>query len=477
MILNFQNDKNFTLKGRIIWHDKATSSYGVDLSEYETNFPDYFEGYLSALETTKKVIDRREKTDRRETKIDGENLKTRKTDRREEKPFFLKCKKYNLIKNLMKDGNCFFLRELATGSMNKIIVNGKEFLNFGSNNYLGLTYHPEVKEAGIKAIEKYGLGSGGVRVLSGTIDLHNQLERKLANFKGGEDCIVYPSGYSGNVGVVSGLAGKDDVLIIDEKAHASLIDGCILSGAVFEKFRHNNLEDLEKKLNKYSNNQSRLIITDGVFSMDGDICPLPELYAIANKYNAAILVDDAHATGVIGENGRGTASHFGMEGKISLNVGTLSKGLGNIGGFTVASKDIVHYLKHNSRAFLFSTSLPPSICAGTMKAIEILERDTTIMDALWRNIKFLTSELQNLGFDLGDTKTAIIPIMVYDDVKIHKFVRLLADEGIFLNSVIYPAVKRKQARARLSLMATHTQQDLEILVSILKKAGKKMEII
>lgn len=467
------DNKNVLNKGRVIWSDPKLALYGIDLSEYKEEISEYWTGYISGVASNE--VDRREKKERRERK-EKKNKDVRRSERRENYPIFLKVKRYNRIKNMMNTNRYFYLRELESGSKNRIMINGKEYINFGSNNYLGMTTHPEVIEAGIKAMEKYGIGSGSVRVLGGTMDLHNELEQKLAKFKSGEDCVVFATGYSSNVGVVSCIADMTDELIVDEKSHASLIDGSILSKAKIVPFRHNNMKDLERILNK-NKALSKLIITDGVFSMDGDIAPLDKIYKLGEEYNTPVLVDDAHATGVIGKNGRGTASHFGLEGKIALNVGTLSKALGNIGGFVVSDKNIIHYLKHSSRAFLFSTSLPPAICATTIKAIDILERDDSLLKSLWDNINFVKKELLSLGFDLGLTETAIIPIVIKDDLKTQDFIKLLDSDKIFVNPVIYPAVRKKESRARISIMATHTRLDLEILIESLIKAAKKIGVI
>ncbi len=401
----------------------------------------------------------------------------RSLERRHSKPFFLKCMRYNRMDKLMVNDHYFYLREISSGAGNKIIRNGREMLMFGSNNYLGLANHPEVKEAAIKAVKKYGVGSGGVRVLSGTIDLHNQLEHALAALKGGEDCIVFSSGYSTNVGIISSLVAKDDQVIIDAKAHASIVDGCLLSGNQFSVFKHNDIDDLEDILKLTDRNKNKIIITDGVFSMDGDIAKLDRIYELGNKYSAAVMIDDAHSTGVIGYSGRGTASHFNLEGKIDLTIGTLSKALGGVGGFAVANRRIIHYLKHTSRAFVFSTSLPPAVSAAVLKAIEIINTQPELHAQLSANINYTITSLKAQGFNIGLTESAIIPIILKNEKLVYKLTGILENEGIFVSPVAYPAVRKKESRIRISVMATHTKNDLNFLLDTLSKVGKQLHII
>ena len=464
--------------GRIIWEKKEENNlyYGIrfNIKNIEGN-----------IELLKKVIDENKfKAEERRKKVRrNQRLKKkidkRKIERRIDKNIFLKCIQsfYNRSLNVIKNRQYLYLREISSGSENIIYRNGKRYINFASNNYLGFTTHPEVKEAAIKAMEKYGVGSGSVRILSGTMDLHNMLEKELAKFKGGDACLVYPSGYSTNVGVVSCLANKKDILIVDEKSHASIFDGCILSGAKMLIFKHNDTRNLENILKKAGKNSAKLIITDGVFSMDGDIAPLDKIYLLGQNYNAAIMIDDAHSTGVLGKTGKGTTEHFGLDGKIDLTIGTLSKALGGIGGFAVGNKNIIHYLKHNSRSFVFSTSLPPSICAALLKVLEILNNEPQYHLRLWRNINYAKKELINLGFNVGNSKSAIIPIIIGDENMTFKAAYFLEREKIFVNPVIFPAVKLKESRLRVSIMSTHTDENLNFLVTKLKKIGKELNII
>lgn len=437
--------------------------------------PEKIDGFNVFLDNLKMKPNRRESQRRHRQDIILAGNK-RSLERRHSKPFFLKCMRYNRMDKLIVNNHYFYLREISSGAGNKIIRNGREMLMFGSNNYLGLANHPEVKEAALKAVRKYGVGSGGVRVLSGTIDLHNQLEHTLADLKGGEDCIVYSSGYSTNVGIISSLVTKDDQIIIDAKAHASIVDGCLLSGNQFLVFKHNDMDDLEDVLKSTDQNKNKIIITDGVFSMDGDIAKLDRIYELGNKYSSAVMIDDAHSTGVIGYSGRGTASHFNLEGKIDLTIGTLSKALGGVGGFAVANKRIIHYLKHTSRAFVFSTSLPPAISAAVLKAIEIINTQPELHAQLSTNIKYTITGLKALGLNIGLTESAIIPIILKNEKLVYKLTGILENEGIFVSPVAYPAVRKKESRIRISVMATHTKDDLNFLLDTLGRVSKQLHI-
>ncbi|MBI4651521.1 aminotransferase class I/II-fold pyridoxal phosphate-dependent enzyme [Candidatus Desantisbacteria bacterium] len=468
-------------KGRIIWIlEKSIKEfcYGIIFIKWNEEYDaDMFNEYLNNISSNKKIDERRDKFERRKNNL-GTPEDKRKIERRLVKGVFRKCINSKIVHEFLSQEKICFFRELSTASADRIIINKKEMINLGSNNYLGLTTHPKVKEAAIKAIEKYGTGSGGVRILSGTLDLHNQLEYKLAKFKGGEDCVVYSTGYTTNIGTISGLLGKEDVVIIDEKAHASIIDGCNLSGAELLIFNHNDMIDLEKKLKKYGEEKNKLIITDGVFSMDGDIAELDKIYILAQEYNSAVMIDDAHATGVIGEKGKGTSEYFNLMGKIDIIGGTLSKALGSIGGFIAGNKKIIQYLKNTgSRSFLFTTSLPPSVSAGIITAIDVIENEPEIRKQLWANIAFMKDGMKKLGFNIRNTESAIIPIIVGENKKTFKMTEMLGEKGVFVSSVVYPAVKRNESRLRISIMATHTLADLEISLNALEKAGKKIGII
>jgi glycine C-acetyltransferase len=355
----------------------------------------------------------------------------------------------------------------------------REMIMMASNNYLGLTTHPAVVEASKKALEKFGAGAGSVPLLGGTLELHKELENKLAKMKGCEDAIIFTSGYSSNVGCVSALVRKDDVAINDRLNHASIIDGCRLSGGTFRTFKHNDLDSLENVLQTSEERgfNGKLIIVDGVFSMDGDISNLPRIKGIANQYGAKIMIDEAHATGVIGENGRGTPEHFMMEGEIDIVAGTLSKALGIVGGFVASSKEVINYLRFYARSHMFSTALPPASAGALIAGIDVIDNEPDLRAKLWYNINYMISNLKRMGFNLGNAETAIIPIIVGDEEKLKLISREVHQAGIFVNPVYYPAVPKKLSRLRLSLMATHTQEDLDDTLEVMEKAGKKYGLI
>ena len=354
----------------------------------------------------------------------------------------------------------------------------RQMINLASNNYLGLTTHPRVVEAGLAAYREYGAGAGSVPLLGGTMTLHRDLEHKLAAMKGCEDAIIFTSGYSSNVGCVSGLVRKDDVAVNDRLNHASIIDGCRLSGATFRAFRHNDPASLERLLADCDQEyQGKLVIVDGVYSMDGDIARLPELLPLCRKYGARLMIDEAHATGVIGAHGRGTPEHWGLEGQIDIVAGTLSKALGAVGGFICSTREVVHYLRFYARSYMFSTALPPATAASLMAAIDVIHDEPELRERLWDHIKFLTEGLRGLGFDLGKAETAIIPIIVGDMERLKPMSKEVHEAGLFINPVYYPAVPKKQDRLRISLMATLEKKDLEYTLEVLERVGKKYGII
>ncbi|HEX2954576.1 MAG TPA: aminotransferase class I/II-fold pyridoxal phosphate-dependent enzyme [Bacillota bacterium] len=354
----------------------------------------------------------------------------------------------------------------------------REMVMMASNNYLGLTTHPKVVEAGRKAHDKYGAGAGSVPLLGGTLDLHRELEERLAKFKGCEDAIIFTSGYSSNVGCVSAFVRKGDVAINDRLNHASILDGCKLSGGQLRTFLHNDMQSLEKVLQQCDKEYNgKLVIVDGVFSMDGDITPLPDLLKIAHKYGARVMIDEAHASGVIGEHGRGTPEHFHVEGDVDIVAGTLSKALGGVGGFVASTKEVINYLRFYARSYMFSTAMTPAAAGSLIAAIDVIENEPELRERLWYNIKYMISNLRSLGFDLGRAETAIIPVLVPDETILKQMSRDMHQAGIYVNPVYYPAVPKKQSRLRLSLMATHTQEDLDDTIGALEKIGKKYGVI
>ena len=354
----------------------------------------------------------------------------------------------------------------------------RDMVQMASNNYLGLTTHPRVVEAGRQAQEKYGAGSGGVPLLGGYLELHHQLEQRLARFKGTEDCVVFSSGYSSNVGCISALVRKGDVALNDRLNHASLLDGCRFSGAELRTFKHNNMASLAKMLAECNKKYlGKLVVVDGVFSMDGDITDLPAVVKLARQYNARVMIDEAHATGVIGEGGRGTPEHWDMEGEVDIVAGTLSKALGGVGGFICSNAEVVNYIRFYARSYMFSTALPPAVTGSLIEAVNVIETEPELRAALWRNIRYVHDNLRRLGFDIGPTETAIVPILIGDDGKLREIARRVHAEGIFVNPVFYPAVPKRICRLRLSLMATHTAADLDQTLSVIEKVGREFAVI
>jgi glycine C-acetyltransferase len=387
------------------------------------------------------------------------------------------------MNDLKQRGTHFSLRVLEEPQAPECVFDGKRVINLASNNYLGLTTHPKLAEAAIAAIKKYGVGSGAVRTVSGTMQIHMELEEKLARFKKTEACVVFQSGFAANAGTVSAILGKDDFIISDELNHASIIDGARLSKAKIKVFRHKDIGHAEELLKEVAGEPGhKLIITDGVFSMDGDIGPLPALCELAEKYGAIMMVDDAHASGVLGKNGRGTPDHFQVHGRVDVQVGTLSKAIGALGGYVCGSKELIDFLYHRARPFLFSTSHPPSVAATCIAAFDVLEQEPGLMDKLWANIRFFKKELGLLGFNIGGistpaSETPITPIIIGEGRLAMEFSRELFNEGVFTPGIAYPTVAEGKARLRTIMTATHTQEQLSRALEILKSVGKKMGII
>ncbi len=370
------------------------------------------------------------------------------------------------------------LRVLETEQLPVSRFDGRKVINLSSNNYLGLTTHPKLRQRAVEAIEKYGVGSGAVRTIAGTMTLHLALEEKIARFKGVEASVVFQSGFTANAGTVQAILGREDVIISDELNHASIIDGCRLSRAEIKIFPHKDLEACEKVLKELEGRNSRkLLITDGVFSMEGDIAPLPQLVELAEKYGCIMMIDDAHASGVLGRNGRGTVDHFNLHGRVDIQVGTLSKAIGALGGYVCSTRDTIEFLYHRARPFLFSTSHPPSVAATCLAAFEVLEEEPQLVDRLWANTKFFKSGLQNLGFNTGVSETPITPILVGDATLAHQFSSELFQSGVFAQSIGFPTVPQGKARLRTIMTATHTQEELSRALEILKNVGQKLKII
>ncbi len=389
---------------------------------------------------------------------------------------FDKCHGFKKAREFMAVGMYPYFRVIESAQDPEVIINGKRMVMVGSNNYLGLTNHPKVKEAAVEAVKKYGSGCAGSRFLNGTLDIHVKLEEKLARFMRKEAALVFSTGFQVNLGVISALVGKNDTVIIDKMDHASIIDGCRLSYGEVKKFRHNDMSDLERVLAD-ANGKGRLVVVDGVFSMEGDIAKLPEILRLSRKYGAGLMVDDAHGIGVLGTSGRGTAEHFGLEQEVDLIMGTYSKSLASIGGFIAGSEDIVHYIKHFARSLIFSASPPPSTVASVSAALDIIEREPERIQKLWENTRYMLKGFKDLGFDTGNSETPIIPVMVGEDETAFKMAMMLHDEGVFANVAVSPAVPSGKALIRTSYMATHTREHLDQVLDAFKKVGGAMGLI
>ena len=370
-----------------------------------------------------------------------------------------------------------YFRVIDSEQETEVSMKGKKVLMFGSNSYLGLTTHPLIKEASIAAIRKYGTGCAGSRFLNGTLDIHIELENRLAEFVGKEASLVFSTGFQVNIGVIPTIANRNDYILIDDLNHASIIEATRLSFARVLKFRHNNMESLEKMLKLCNPDRIKLIVVDGVFSMDGDIANLPEIVRQAERYNATVMVDDAHSLGVLGPHGTGTAAHFGLTDQVDLIMGTFSKSLASIGGFIASDHDTINYIKHHSRSLIFSASITPASAASVLAALEIIRQEPERIENLWTLTHYTIDRFRELGFDIGHTVTPIIPVLVRDTMKTLMFTRMLQDDGIFVNPVIAPAVNKNAAMIRFSLMATHTKEQVDRALDSFSRLGKKLEII
>ncbi len=359
----------------------------------------------------------------------------------------------------------------------RITVDRRDMINLSSNNYLGLANDPRVKAAAIKAVENYGAGAGAVRPIIGNLQIHDELEARLANFKHVDAALVFTSGFTANAGTIPTLTGEGDVILSDELNHASIIDGCRLSKAPTVRFKHKDMNSLEDALKTHQNAKMRLIITDGVFSMDGDVAPLDEICDLADKYNAAVMVDDAHGSGVMGQNGRGTAYHFNVHKRIDIQLGTLSKAVGVVGGYIAGSSPLKDFLTQRARPFLFSTGHPPAVAGACIAALDIMENDPTLTERLWDNARYFRAGLQKLGYDTGVTETPITPVMVGDEAKTQALQKELRDGGVIALAIVFPTVARGKARIRTMPIAAHTRADLDEAIAVFETAGKKLGII
>ncbi|GAB3902291.1 aminotransferase class I/II-fold pyridoxal phosphate-dependent enzyme [Larkinella knui] len=367
-----------------------------------------------------------------------------------------------------------YFRPIESGQDTEVIIGGKRVLMFGSNSYLGLTNHPVIKEASKRAIEKYGTGCAGSRFLNGTLDIHEELEEKLAAYTGKQAAVLFSTGYQANLGALSCLTGRNDYLILDESNHASIIDGCRLSFSKVIKYAHNDMNDLWKKLSQLPEDGIKLIATDGVFSMEGDIAKLPLLNQIATEFDASVLVDDAHGLGVIGHMGAGTASHFGLTDTTDLIMGTFSKSLASLGGFIASDMETINYLRHRARSLIFSASMTPAAAASTLAALEIIQSEPEHIQRLWENTRYAKELLLANGFDLGASESPILPVYIRNNEHTFLITTILQEEGVFVNPVVSPAVPPQDSLIRLSMMATHTFAQIEEAVDKLARAYRKV---
>lgn len=370
-----------------------------------------------------------------------------------------------------------YFRPIESGQDTEVKIGGKTVLMFGSNSYLGLTNHPKIKEAAECAIRKYGTGCAGSRFLNGTLDIHLELERRLANYVGMQDAVIFSTGFQSNLGALSCLTGRHDYIILDEYSHASIIDGSRLAFSKVIKYAHNDMEDLERRLRNLPEQAVKFIAFDGVFSMEGDIARLPEIVTIADRYGANIMVDDAHSLGVLGEKGAGTASHFGLTDKVDVIMGTFSKSLASLGGFIAGHADIIDYLRHRARALIFSASMTPASVASVIAALDIIESEPEHIESLWNNTRYATRLLTEEGFDLGPTESPILPVYIRDNLKTFQLTKTLLEQGIFVNPVVSPAVPAEASLIRFSIMATHTFSQIEEAIDKLSKACEQVGVI
>jgi len=391
---------------------------------------------------------------------------------------FDKCLEFKKKVDYLKLQNQFFyLREIDPAATPIVTMKGRKIIMLGSNNYLGLTSHPKVVETTVKAIREYGTGACSSRVLTGTTSLHTQLEKKLAEFKGTEDAVVFSTGFMTMMGTITAITEAGDTILSDELNHASIVEGCRLSKAQVKIYRHNNMASLEEEIAKCSHSGNKLIVTDGVFSMKGTVANLPEIKRLADKYEAKVMVDDAHGTGVLGAKGHGTLEYFDMEGEIDLVCGTFSKSLGTIGGFTGATSDVVTFLKLNSRPFIFTASPPPSVVATALACLEVIEEEPELLQKLHKNTNFMRNGLGEMGFMLEETVTPIIPILIGDDEKTFRMAGNLEEEGVFVNPVVPPAVPKESSLIRVSIMASLSAEELETALDKFRLVGKSLGVI
>jgi len=392
-------------------------------------------------------------------------------------PLFRKVRDFADADRIRALGLYPYFRPISSAQDTEVLMDGRKVIMMGSNSYLGLTNHPEVKEAVKQATDKYGSGCAGSRFLNGTLDIHLELEGQLAELVQKEAAVLYSTGFQTNLGVISALVGKDEYVITDREDHASIVDGCRLCFGEFSRFGHNDMQALEARLKDCPPDAGKLIVVDGVFSMTGDIADLPAIAGLAEEHGAAVMVDDAHSIGVLGRGGAGTCAHFGLTDKVQLIMGTFSKSLASLGGFIASDRDTIEYLKHRSRALIFSASISPPNAAAVLASLRIMKREPERIQRLWRNTRLMMEGLRELGFDTGASQTPIIPVYVGDMMTCFKMCKRLDQEGVFVNPVVPPAVGPNDALLRVSLMATHTEAQIEFALRKLEKVGKELNVI
>lgn len=393
------------------------------------------------------------------------------------KPLQAKLSKYTEPQEAKAAGVYPYFRPISSEQQPEVIINGRKVLMFGSNCYSGLVDDPRVKEAAIEATRKYGTGCAGSPFLNGTLDLHKELEHKIAEYIGKEDVMIYSTGFEVNLGVVSCLTGREDYILWDEQDHASIIEGRRLSFSQQLKYRHNDMESLEKQLQKCAEDKIKFIVTDGVFSMEGDVANIPEIVRLAKKYNATVMVDEAHGIGVFGEGGRGVCHHYGLQDDVDLIMGTFSKSFASLGGFIATDKEITNFLRHHSRSYIFTASITPASTAAALKALELMQTEPWRQERLWENTKFALEGFRNMGCEIGHTSTPIIPLFIRDNFKTFAITRDLFEEGIFVNPVVSPAVAPQDTLIRFSLMATHTKEQVSTALEKIQKIFRRHGVI
>ena len=390
---------------------------------------------------------------------------------------FQKCFDFKDADAVRDTGLYPYFRTIGSGQDPVVTMDGQRVIMLGSNNYLGLTNHPEVKQAAAEALESYGTGTAGSRFLNGTLDIHVELEEKLAQFMGSEAALTFSTGFAVNLGVISSLIGRKDVVILDNLDHACILDGARLSFGRVLKYPHNDMDSLEERLRSVEDQRSKMIVVDGVFSMEGDLADLPRIVELKKKFNARLMVDDAHGVGVMGEHGRGTMEHFGLEHEADLVMGTFSKSLAAVGGYVVGDSKIIDYIKHNSRSLMFSAAPPPASVASVIKALEIIEREPERRQRLWEHTDYMKREFSTMGYDTGNSASPVIPLVVGEDMTAFKMTFRLQEEGVFANPVVSPGVPEGRALMRTSYMATHTRDHLDSALDVFRKVGRELGII